>query len=57
MLLSFVVQICANFGAHAHFGAYLRDGAIPNKILLYKHWNYHPSPLRGLTPLRGLIFG
>ena len=30
---SFVAQICANFGAHAHFGAYLRDEAIPNKIL------------------------
>ena len=29
----FVTQICANSGAHAHFGAYLRDEAIPNKIL------------------------
>ena len=29
----FVAQICANSGAHAHFGAYLRDEAIPNKIL------------------------
>ena len=29
----FVAQICANSGAHAHFGAYLRDAAIPNKIL------------------------
>ena len=28
-----VAQICANFGAHAHFGVYLRDEAIPNKIL------------------------
>ena len=28
-----VAQICANSGAHAHFGAYLRDEAIPNKIL------------------------
>ena len=36
----FVAQICANSGARAHFGAYLRDGAIPNKILLYEHWNY-----------------
>ena len=32
----FVAQICANSGA------YLRDGAIPNKILLYEHWN-HPK--------------
>ena len=23
----FVAQICANYGAHAHFGAYLRDEA------------------------------
>ena len=30
---SFVAQICANSGAHAQFGAYLRDEAIPNKIL------------------------
>ena len=29
----FFAQICANSGAHAHFGAYLRDEAIPNKIL------------------------
>ena len=29
----FVAQICANSGAHAQFGAYLRDEAIPNKIL------------------------
>ena len=29
----FIAQICANSGAHAHFGAYLRDEAIPNKIL------------------------
>ena len=29
----FVAQICANSGAHAHFGAYLRDEAITNKIL------------------------
>ena len=29
----FVTQICANNGAHAHFGADLRDEAIPNKIL------------------------
>ena len=36
----FVAQICANSGAHAHFGAYLRDEAIPNKILYYEHWNY-----------------
>ena len=36
----FVAQICANYGAHAHFGAYLRDEAIPNKILSYEHWNY-----------------
>ena len=36
----FVAQICANYGAHAHFGAYLRDEPIPNKILLYEHWNY-----------------
>ena len=36
------LQICANYGAraHAHFGAYLRDEAIPNKILSYEHWNY-----------------
>ena len=37
---SFVAQICANSGAHAHFGAYLRDEAIPNKILKYEHYNY-----------------
>ena len=36
----FVAQICANYGAHAHFGANMRDEAILNKILLYKHWNY-----------------
>ena len=36
----FVAQICANYGAHAHFGANLRDEAILIKILLYKHWNY-----------------
>ena len=36
----FLAQICANSGAHAHFGAYLRDEAISNKILGYKHWNY-----------------
>ena len=36
----FFAQICANSGAHAHFGAYLRDEAIPNKILKYEHWNY-----------------
>ena len=36
----FVAQICANYGAHAHFGAYLRVEAIPNKILSYEHWNY-----------------
>ena len=36
----FVAQICARSGAHAHFGAYLRDEAIPNKILYYEHWNY-----------------
>ena len=35
-----VAQICANSGANAHFGAYLRDKAIPNKILNYEHWNY-----------------
>ena len=29
----FIAQICANYGAYAHFGAYLRDEAIPNKIL------------------------
>ena len=29
----FVAQICANYGAHAHFGANLRDEAILNKIL------------------------
>ena len=29
----FVAQICASSGAQAHFGAYLRDEAIPNKIL------------------------
>ena len=29
----FIAQICANSGAHAHFCAYLRDEAIPNKIL------------------------
>ena len=38
------VAICASSGAHAHFRAYLRDGAIPNKILLSvlynEHWNY-----------------
>ena len=28
-----VAQICANYGAHAHFGANLRDEAILNKIL------------------------
>ena len=33
----FVAQICANPGAHTHFGAYLRDVAIPNKILGYEH--------------------
>ena len=27
----FVAQICANSGAHAHFGAYLRDEAILTK--------------------------
>ena len=32
-----VAQICANSGANAHFGAYLRDEAIPNKILSYEH--------------------
>ena len=36
----FVAQICANSGAHAHFGAYLREEAIPNKILEHEHWNY-----------------
>ena len=35
-----VAQICASSGANAHFGAYLRDEAIPNKILSYEHWNY-----------------
>ena len=30
---SFVAQICANSAAHAHFGAYLRDEAMPNNIL------------------------
>ena len=29
----FVAQICANYDAHAHFGANLRDEAIPKKIL------------------------
>ena len=29
----FVAQICANYGAHAHFGANLRDEAILNKIV------------------------
>ena len=29
----FIAQICANSGAHAHFGAYLRDEAITKKIL------------------------
>ena len=33
----FVAKICANYGAHAHFGAYLRDEAIPNKIHSYEH--------------------
>ena len=35
----FVAQICANFGAFAHFGAYLnlRDEAIPNKIRWHEH--------------------
>ena len=33
----FIAQICANYGTHAHFGANLRDEAIPNKILWYKH--------------------
>ena len=36
----FLAQICANYSAHAHFGAYLRGEAIPNKILSYEHWNY-----------------
>ena len=36
----FLAQICANSGAHAPFGAYLRDEAISNKILGYEHWNY-----------------
>ena len=36
----FVAQICANYDAHAHFGANLRDEAIPKKILKYEHWNY-----------------
>ena len=36
----FLAQKCANSGAHAHFGAYLRDEAILNKILCYEHWNY-----------------
>ena len=34
------IEICANSGAHAHFGAYLRDEAISNKILGYEYWNY-----------------
>ena len=29
----FIAQICVNYGAHAHFGANLRDEAILNKIL------------------------
>ena len=33
----FLAQICANSGAHAHFGAYLRDEAISNKILDYDY--------------------
>ena len=36
----FLAQICVNFGAHAYFGAYLRDEAISNRILGYEHWNY-----------------
>ena len=32
----FLAQRCANSGAHAHFGAYLRDEAISNKILSYE---------------------
>ena len=35
----FLAQICANSGAHANFGAYLRDEAISNKIPGYKQWN------------------
>ena len=33
----FLAQRCANSGAHAHLGAYLRDEAISNKILSYEH--------------------
>ena len=35
-----LAQICANSCAHAHFGAYLRDEALSNRILGYEHWNY-----------------
>ena len=35
----FLAQICANSCAHAHFGAYLRDEALSNRILGYEHWN------------------
>ena len=38
----FLAQRCVNSGVHAHFGAYLRDEAISNKILSYEHWN-HPK--------------
>ena len=29
-----VAQICANSGVHAHFGAYLRDEAMPTNFEL-----------------------
>ena len=45
----FFAQICANSGARAPFGAYLRDEAISNKILGYEHWNY-PKATRDAGP-------
>ena len=41
--LCFVAEIFANSSVHAHFCGYLRDEAIPIKILWYEHWNY-PDP-------------
>ena len=33
-------DICANFGEFQRTRTYLGDGAMPNKILWYEHWDY-----------------
>ena len=50
----FVAQICENSGRGELTSEYSNS---VNLVRVRLRVRVHPSPLRGLTPLRGLIFG